>query len=193
LLAACTNLASTMLARGMARRQEVAVRVAIGAGRLRIVRQLVTESLLLALLGTVAGLVLAQWLLRVFVHLAPPGIRLSEVRLDGRGRLFTALIAITTTVLIGLFPALRTSAAERGWALRESGRPGTSPGERRIWNGLVVAEVALAVTLLCDSGLLIRSFDRVLRADPGFRPDSVLTVLLNLPTAVYDDDRKIDQ
>ncbi len=193
LLAACTNLASTMLARGMARRQEVAVRIAIGAGRLRIVRQLFTESLLLALLGTAAGLLLAQWLLRLLVRLAPPTLRLEAVHLDGWVLLFTALVGISTTVLIGLFPAVRTSDAEPAQALRDGGRAGTSRGEQRVWNALVVVEVALAVTLLCDSGLLIRSFGRVLETEPGFRPDSVLTVSLNLPTAIYDEDRKIDQ
>jgi putative ABC transport system permease protein len=192
LLTACTNLASTMLARGMARRQEVAVRLAIGAGRLRIVRQLFTESLLLAALGCAAGLGIAMLLLRVFVHLAPPGLRLEEVALDGWVVLFTALIGISTTVLIGLFPALRTSGAEPGLVLREGGRTGASLRERRIWGALVVAEVALAVTLLSGSGLLIRSLNRVLEVDPGFRPDSVLTIELNLPTAVYSDDQKIE-
>jgi len=193
LLAACTNLASSMLARGMARRQEVAVRIAIGAGRLRIVRQLFTEALLLALIGCVAGLLLAEALLRLFVHLAPPNLRLAEVHLDGWVLLFTALVGGTTTVLIGLFPALRTSGAEPAMALREGGRAGASRAERRIWNGLVIAEVALAATLLCGSGLMIRSLSRVLQVDPGFRPDNVLTVSMSLPTAVYDDDRKIDQ
>jgi predicted permease len=193
LLAACTNLASSMLARGMARGQEVAVRLAIGAGRLRIVRQLFTEALLLAALGCAAGLMAAQLLLRLFVRLAPATLRLAEVRLDGWVLLFTVLVGVTTTVLIGLFPALRTSGAEPGLALREGGRAGASRTERRIWNGLVVAEVALAATLLCGSGLLIRSLGRVLRVDPGFRPDNVLTVSLSLPTAVYDDDRKIER
>jgi predicted permease len=192
LLTACTNLASTMLARGMARRQEVAVRIAIGAGRLRIVRQLFTESLLLAALGCAAGLGVALLLLRVFVHLAPPALRLELVTLDGWVVLFTALIGVSTTVLIGLFPALRTSGAEPALVLREGGRTGASRKERQIWAALVVAEVALAVTLLSGSGLLIRSLNRVLEVDPGFRPDSVLTVALNLPTAVYSDDQKIE-
>lgn len=192
LLAACTNLASSMLARGLARRQEVAVRVAIGAGRLRIIRQLFTEALLLAVLGCAAGLLMAKALLQVFVHLAPSNLPLTEVHLDAWVLLFTALVGGTTTVLIGLFPALRTSGAEPGLALREGGRAGSSRAERRIWNGLVVAEVALAATLLCGSGLMIRSLGRVLEVDPGFRADKVLTVSIGLPTAVYDDDRKID-
>lgn len=169
LLAACTNLASSMLARGLARSREVAVRIAIGAGRLRIVRQLFTEAALLALLGCVAGLGLAALLLRVLVHLAPASLNLASVRLDGWVLLFTILAAMTTTVLIGLFPALRTSGAAPGLALREGGRGGQSPAERRIWNGLVIAEVALAATLLSGSGLLIRSLGRVLEVDPGFR------------------------
>lgn len=192
LLAACTNLASSMLARGLSRRQEVAVRIAIGAGRLRIVRQLFTEALLLAALGCVAGLMMAQGLLKLFVQLAPPTLKLNEVQLDGWVLLFTALVGGTTTVLIGLFPALRTSGAEPGLALREGGRAGTSRTERGIWNGLVIAEVALAATLLCGSGLLIRSLGRVLEVDPGFRPDNVLTVSMSLPTAIYDTDKKRD-
>ncbi|HSB54594.1 MAG TPA: FtsX-like permease family protein, partial [Gemmatimonadales bacterium] len=193
LLAACTNLASSMLARGLTRRQEVAVRIAIGAGRLRIVRQLFTEALLLALLGCGAGLLLAAGLLRVFVHLAPAALQLTSVHLDGWVLVFTALVGMTTTVLIGLFPALRTSGAEPGLALREGGRSGTSRAERRIWNGLVIAEVALAATLLCGSGLMIRSLRRVLEVDPGFRPDKVLSVSMSLPTAVYGDDASREQ
>lgn len=193
LLAACTNLASAMLARGLARRQEIAVRVAIGAGRLRIVRQLCTEALLLALCGCLAGLLLAAGLLRVFVRLAPATLPLAGVRLDGWVLLFTALVGVTTTVLIGLFPAFRTSGAEPGLALREGGRAGPSRVERRIWNGLVVAEVALAATLLCGSGLMVRSLARVLEVDPGFRPERVLTVSMSLPTAVYHDDASRDR
>ncbi|HWA58196.1 MAG TPA: ABC transporter permease [Gemmatimonadales bacterium] len=193
LLAACTNLASSMLARGLARNREVAVRIAIGAGRLRIVRQLFTEATLLALLGCAAGLGLAAVLLRLLVSLAPPALDLAKVRLDGWVLLFTALVGMTTTVLIGLFPALRTSGAEPGLALREGGRTGHSPAERRIWSGLVIAEVALAATLLCGSGLLIRSLGRVLEVDPGFRSDRLLTVAMSLPTAVYEEDAKREQ
>lgn len=193
LLTACTNLASTMLARGMAREQEVAVRLAIGAGRLRIVRQLFTESLLLAILGCAAGLAIAYALLGVFTHLAPANLRLSTIHLDIWVVLFTGLIGVTTTLLIGLFPALRTSDASPGLVMRQGGRAGRGRAERRIWGGLVVAEVALAVTLLCGSVLLIRSFDRVLDVDPGFRTDSVMTIEIDLPTSVYSDDVKLEQ
>jgi predicted permease len=193
LLTACTNLASTMLARGMARQQEVAVRLAIGAGRLRIVRQLFTESLLLAVLGCAAGLLIAQGLLGIFTHLAPANLRLSTIHLDGWVVMFTGLIGVTTTVLIGLFPALRTSDASPGLVMRQGGRAGRGRAERRVWGGLVIAEVALAVTLLCGSGLLIRSFDRVLNVDPGFQVDSLLTIEMDLPTSVYNDDLKLEQ
>ncbi|MEO8029780.1 MAG: ABC transporter permease [Gemmatimonadota bacterium] len=193
LLAACTNLASSILARGMARQQEIAVRIAIGAGRIRIIRQLLTESMLLAVLGCVSGLVAAELLLKLFVHLAPGALRLSDVHVDGWVLVFTGLVGASTTVLIGLFPALRTSGAQPGLALREGGRAGTGRGERKIWGALVVAEVALAATLLCASGLTIRSLGAVLQIDPGFRPDSVLTVTLSLPTVVYDDDHKREQ
>jgi predicted permease len=193
LLTACTNLASTMLARGMARQQEVAVRLAIGAGRLRIVRQLFTESLLLAVLGCAVGLIVAQGLLGIFTWLAPANLRLTTIHLDGWVVLFTGLIGVTTTLLIGLFPALRTSDAAPGLVMRQGGRAGRGRTERRIWGSLVVAEVALAVTLLCGSLLLIRSFNRVLEVDPGFRVDSLLTVEIDLPTSVYNDDLKREQ
>ncbi|HTO73697.1 MAG TPA: ABC transporter permease, partial [Gemmatimonadales bacterium] len=114
LLAACTNLASSMLARGITRRQEIAVRIALGAGRLRIVRQLFTESLLLALLGSGAGLLVARWALGVFLRLAPPALRLAEVHLDGWVLGFTALVGGMTTVLVGLFPALKISGVSPG-------------------------------------------------------------------------------
>ncbi|MEO8636414.1 MAG: ABC transporter permease [Gemmatimonadales bacterium] len=193
LLTACTNLASTILARGMARQQEVAVRLAIGAGRLRIIRQLVTESLLLAGLGCLAGLGIAYALLGVFTQLAPASLRLTTMELDGWVLLFTGLTGVTTTVLIGLFPALRTSDASPGMVMRQGGRTGRGRSEQRIWGGLVVAEVALAVTLLCGSLLLIRSFGQVLEVDPGFRTDSILTAEMDLPTAVYADDTKLRQ
>ncbi len=193
LLTACTNLASTMLARGMARQQEMAVRLAIGAGRLRLVRQLFTESLLLAALGCLAGLGVAHLLLSLLVQLAPASLQLHTIRLDGWVILFTATVGVSTTVLIGLFPALRTSDASPGMVMRQGGRAGRSRAERRIWGGLVIAEVALAVVLLCGSGLLIRSFGRVLQVDPGFRTDSLTTVSLSLPTAIYSDDARIEQ
>ena len=193
LLTACTNLASTMLARGMARQQEVAVRLAIGAGRLRIVRQLFTESLLLAFLGCTVGLIIAQLLLGIFTHLAPANLRLTTIHLDGWVVLFTGIIGVTTTVLIGLFPALRTSDASPGLVMRQGGRAGRGRAERQVWGGLVVAEVALAVTLLCGSLLLIRSFNRVLNVDPGFRTDSLLTIEVDLPTSAYNDNLKLEQ
>ncbi|HWA17188.1 MAG TPA: FtsX-like permease family protein, partial [Gemmatimonadales bacterium] len=107
--------------------------------------------------------------------------------------LFTGLIGVTTTLLIGLFPALRTSDAAPGLVMRQGGRAGRGRTERRIWGGLVVAEVALAVTLVCGSLLLIRSFKRVLEVNPGFRADSLLTVEVDLPTSVYADDLKLEQ
>lgn len=193
LLTACTNLASTMLARGMARQQEMAVRLAIGAGRLRIVRQLFTESLLLALLGCTVGLLIAHGLLGIFTHLAPANLRLSTIHLDGWVLLFTGLVGVTTTLLIGLFPALRTSDASPGLVMRQGGRSGRGRAERRIWGSLVVAEVALAVTLLAGSVLLIRSFDRVMAVDPGFRIDSLLTIEIDLPTSVYNNELRLEQ
>jgi predicted permease len=186
LLAACTNLASGILARGTARQGEIAVRSALGATRLRLVRQLLTESALLAGLGCLAGLGLAAALLRALVPLAPAELRLHEVRIDGWVALFALGVALATTVLFGLVPALRLSASGTVFAIREAGVRSAGAARMRAWNVLVGVEVALALALLCGSVLLIRSFANVMATDLGFAPERLVIASLDLPGATYE-------
>lgn len=192
LLVACSNLASTLLARGTARQRELAIRASLGAARMRIIRQLFTESLLLSLLGALAGLVLAGIAIRTLVVLGPSAVpRLDELGLDRWVLLFTLVVSVMTAVLFGLFPALRLSEAQVGDALRSGSRGSSDEGSRSAWKLLVSAEVALALVLLIGSGLLIRSFWTVMAVDPGFDPRGVGTVALNLPGTEYPDDSNV--
>ena len=192
LLIACTNLASTLLARAGARRLEFAVRSSFGAGRFRLIRQLFTESLLLAGLGTVAGLFLAWALLRALVALGTaPALRQATLEIDGRVLAFSILLAVSSAILFGLLPALRLTDGDQGSVLREGGRGAAGPARGRLWNVLVAMEVALALVLLVGSGLLIRSFRQVITVDPGFDARGVLTADLALPNAVYPNDTAV--
>ncbi len=186
LLAACTNLASSMLVRGAARGHELAIRAAIGAGRARLVRQVFTEALLIAGLGCLAGLGVAYLLRQVLLALAPPGMAPANAPpFDWRVLGFSVLLTIFTALLFGLLPAMRMSSVRPSHAMREGTRHTGSRKSRRLWSTLVAVEVALAVTLLCGSGLLLRSFAAVTSIDPGFRADGVLTALLDLPESSY--------
>lgn len=186
LLTACTNLASASLARGTARATELSVRSALGATRGRLVRQLLTEAVILSLLGCVAGLVLAALTLRVLAPLAPPALHVADVSIDARVLFFATAVALVTALLFGLLPAMRLSDSGTRIVLR-GGTRGTADGGRlRIWNVLVAAEVALAVVLLSGSALLLRSFALVLRTDLGFTPDQVTAASVDLPQSTYD-------
>jgi len=186
LLTACTNLASTLLARGTARQQELAVRTAIGAGRGRVVRQIFTESLVIAVLGCGAGLVLAEGLLRGMALVAPPELVVMQTaRLDLPVVGFTAATALATALLFGFLPGLRISAVDTGQLMR--GSRGASSRRGAIWSALVAVQVALAVILLIGSGLLIRSFARVTQVDLGFDPVGVTTFATDLPELNYPD------
>jgi putative ABC transport system permease protein len=183
LLIACINVASLLLARGATRDREIALRAAIGAGRGRLVRQLLTESLVLAVLGGVAGVALGWWCLHVLLGMAPPDLpRVQEIGIDGRVLAFTALASMLTGIAFGLVPAVQTARTEPGAALKEGARGSSGRG---VWirRALVVAEVALAVVLLVGAGLMIRSYLTLQRVDLGFRTDHVLTgeVLLQGP------------
>ena len=186
LLIACANVANLLLARAAAREREVAVRVALGAGRGRLVRQLLTESLVLALAGGVVGLVLAVWgvgALRAGGQSMLP--RATEVSVDGRVVAFSLALAVFTGLLFGLAPALRLAAGALHPALKEGGRGGAGASTTRFRNALVLAEVAVAVVLLVGAGLLVRSFEQMMRVDPGFNPTNVLTYSAVLPSSRY--------
>jgi predicted permease len=185
LLAACTNLASANLARGTARSGEFAVRSALGAERQRLVRQVLTESGLLAILGTGAGILLAALLLRLVVPIAPASLRLDAVGIDGRVLAFAALVAIVTTMLTGLLPAMRVSDSNTGAVLRTGPRGLADAKRMTAWRLLVGTEVALAVVLLVGSGLLIRSFIAVAKTDLGFGVQQVLRTDVELPAVNY--------
>jgi predicted permease len=171
----------------MGREREIAVRSALGAGRGRLIRQLLAESALLALIGSAVGLVLAVWLSRTLVALAPPTLpRLHEIGLDARVLLFTAAVTVVTALLCGILPALELSRP-RGEALKEGARTSTGRRERRIFGALVAAQLAIAVVLLVGGGLLLRSFSKLMAVDPGFRAERVLTLATNLPAQAYRD------
>jgi putative ABC transport system permease protein len=185
LLIACANVAATLLARGEERRSEMAVRAALGAGRARLVRQLLVESSLLGLLGGAAGLLLAGWLVRVLRSvdgLALP--RHETIDVDGTVLAFTVLLALLTPLVFGLLPALQASRADLRSVLAEGGRS-PAPSRGRIRSGLVAAEVAIALVLLIGAALLGRSFLVVTAIDPGFDPAGVVTADMAVPPARY--------
>jgi predicted permease len=187
LLIACANLTHLLLARAASREGELSVRLALGASRGRIARELLLESALLSLLGGVAGLLAAMWALDALAALGPRDIpRIEEVSLDRTVLAFTAGLSVLTTFLFGLVPALQASRADLGRSLRAvSGGGGMSAHRHRTRSALIIGETALAVLLLVSAGLLLRSFVHLQRADLGFRPEGVLTVRMELPPLHY--------
>ena len=181
LLIACANIANLLLARFAARRREIAARFALGAGRRDVVCQLVSESLLLAVLGGGAGLLLAHWALQALVTLGADRIpRATEIRIDSVAMGFALAATLVTGLLIGLLPAIQASRVNVAGTLKEAG-PSTVGSGRHLRNGLLVAEVSLSLVLLIAAGLLLASFARLLRVDPGFRPEGVFTAAIALP------------
>jgi len=187
LLLVCANVAGLLLVRSTARQKEIAIRVALGAGTKRIIRQLLSESLILSLFGGLVGLLLSPILLQLIVSLSATALpRVVSTKIDLGALLFTFFVAVGTGILFGLAPALEASRGVHHETLKEGGRSAsegrTSQRLRRLF---VVAEAALAVVLLAGSGLLLRSFVKLLAVDPGFRPESVLTMQVALPSSTY--------
>ena len=186
LLIACANVAGLLLARGTARRRELAVRTALGAGRGRLMQQLLTESLVLAAAGGLLGILVAAWGLSLLVWFAPDNLpRLDEVTLDWRVGLFAFAATLLVGVLFGLTPAMQASQPHLNTDLKDGGRPGTS--RTGVRSALVVAEVALALVLLIGAGLMVTSLERLRSVDPGFRTNELITVELPLPQKRYDE------
>ena len=187
LVIACANVANLLLSRAVARRREIAIRTALGAGRLRIVRQLLTESMLLSLVGGAFGLALAWGLVRLLVAASPEQLpRVQEITLDLRVLLFTLGVSLFTGLLFGLAPALAATRHSLGHFLKEAGRGGAeSLAHNRLRGFLVVTEVAFSLVLLVCAGLLGRSFVRMLEVNPGFRPDHMVTMWMNFTSANY--------
>ncbi len=189
LLIACANIANLLLARSTARAREVAVRAALGAGRGRLVRQFMTESVLLALAAGGIGLLVSIWGVEALVRLVPAGVpRLSEIGVDGAVLLFTLAVSLLTGAAFGLVPALQASRPDLQASLKEGSRgAGEGRRSRRFSGAIVVAEVALSLVLLCAAGLFLKSLVRLLSVDPGFRPENLLVMRIDLPESRYPD------
>jgi putative ABC transport system permease protein len=190
LLIACFNLANLLLARATGRTRELAVRTAIGATRGRLVRQLLTESLVLSMAGGLFGIAIAFWTVRGLIAWNPSNLPwLEDVRLDAPVLLFALGLSILTGVFFGTLPALYASKTDLNTGLREGGRTGAEGRHgQRVRRALVVAELALALMLLVGAGLLIRSFDRLMQVSPGFNPDRLITFNIALPETRYTND-----
>jgi predicted permease len=195
LVLACVNAANLLLARATARQREIAVRAALGAGRGRLLRQTLTESLVLALVGGFLGAMIALPCTKLLVALLPADFpRSSDIHVDGPVFLFTFAIALLTGVLFGIVPGLNTSWTDLRDSLHENGRSATSTRTtQRLRSALVIGEVTLACALLISAGLTLRSFVNLLRTDAGFRADKVLTATLSLPRASYKDTAAMTQ
>ncbi len=190
LLIACVNVANLLLARATAREREIAIRMALGSGRIRLIRQLLTESVMLALAGGGAGLLLAFWGVDLLTAIAPsdiPGI--AEARIDLRVLLFAMAVSVVTALLFGLIPALHSTKTNFNESLKEGGRSATEGARgRSLRSILVVAEVVLSLVLLACAGLMIRSFIHLQSVDPGFNTDNLVTMSVNCPSLRYPDN-----
>lgn len=193
LLIACANVANLLLARAAARQKEFAVRAALGAGRFRLIRQLLTESLLLALIGGALGLLLAFAGIKLLLSLNPPNIpRLGEIDVDLRVLGFTLLVSILTGIIFGLAPALQASNPNLNETLKESSRGSTGGRSRqRIRGLLVISEIVVTTVLLIIAGLMIKSFWSLQNVNPGFNPDNALTMMVNLAPGKYSENHQI--
>jgi putative ABC transport system permease protein len=194
LLIACGNVANLLLARGAARAREIAVRTAIGAGQWRIVRQLLTESVVLAFCGAGAGLLLARWFVAAVIAWSPNDVpRLDQASIDPTALGFAIAIALVSSVLCGLAPALRATRRDVQTGLRDGGRGSTGGLRDRLRGGLIVGEVALSLLLLVGAGLLIRSAIALQRTNAGFEPHGILSARVTLPATAYTEPARITE
>lgn len=187
LLIACANVANLLLARAASRQKEMAIRAALGAGKGRAIRQMLTESVMLSLLGGMASVLIALWSVDLLSsRLADVVPRAAEIRVDGVVLGFALLISLATGLVFGLFPALQIAKPALNQTLKD--RTATAGERHRMRHGLIIAEVALSLVLLIGAGLLVRSFQQVLQEDPGFRAEQLLTMTVSLPSIEYPDD-----
>lgn len=196
LLIACSNVANLLLVRASGRQKEVAIRSALGASAARLVRQLLTESLALATLGGIVGLLLAHWGVDALISAIPDNLLnfmpyLRGVKIDASALAFTAALTLTVSLLFGLAPALQASKADLQSVLKEGGKTSGASARQGLRNVLVVAEVALALVLLVGAGLMVRSLWGLINVDPGFNPKNLLTFTFTLPPAAYDSNEKL--
>ncbi|HLK52651.1 MAG TPA: ABC transporter permease [Candidatus Angelobacter sp.] len=193
LLIACMNVANLLLVRASRRNREIALRAALGAKRMRVVRQMLTESVVLALGGAIIGIPIALWALKLFIALNAQNLpRIQNAGLDGDVLLFTAGIALLTSLIFGLVPALRASSPNLTEFMKEGRGTTASGSHQRLRGALVVMETAGGLVLLVVAGLLLRSFHRLLSVDPGLNPRNVLTLTFDLPETKYNDQQQMD-
>ena len=185
LLIACTNVANLLLVRGDGRRKEIGVRVALGANQVNLTRQVLTESILLSLIGGVIGLVFAFSGVRIFNLWAPSWLPRESVLVDGRVLLFTFSTCVLTGIAFGLIPALRAVRSDVNECLREGGHSTATISRHRTRNTLVITEIALALVLLICAGLMINTLTHILRTTPGFNPEHLLTAEVRLAGDKY--------
>ena len=187
LLIACANVANLLLARAASRQKEIALRTALGASRMRVIRQLLTESVSLSLVSGLLGLALSLWLIKLLIAIIPPDTpRLNEISINWQVFGFTLSVTVLAGLMFGLVPALQTSRPNLNATLRDSGQRGSETGGRnRVGALLIVSEIALSFVLLAGAGLLIKSFLHLTEIDPGFNPDNVLTMRLGVPGKKY--------
>ncbi len=192
LLIACLNVANLLLVRASGRNKEIALRAALGASRMRVVRQMLTESMVLGIAGALLGIPLAWWALKIFISLNTEMRRIEGAGLDGSVLAFTAAIALLTSLLFGLVPALRAASPNLNEFMKEGRSSTATISHNRLRGALVIAETTLGLMLLVVAGLLLRSFHRILSVDPGMNPHNVLTLNFDLPDKAYNEHQQID-